>query len=66
MKTIKKIPYEPVILNNDQYVPEKLEQGKVYISEEYGVAIHLCLCGCGEKVVMPIGGKDDWRIIVCL
>ncbi|MBR5098658.1 MAG: hypothetical protein IK091_05495 [Spirochaetales bacterium] len=33
--------------------PEILEQGKVYISDECKVSVHLCCCGCGEKVVLP-------------
>lgn len=39
-----------------------LEQGKVYISEKYSVAIHLCLCGCGLKTVTPLG-EDWWTVI---
>jgi hypothetical protein len=60
MKTINKVPYEPVFV---EFIPKELEQGKVYISEKYGVVVHSCLCGCGEKTVMPIGGENDWRLI---
>lgn len=59
MKTISKIPYEPVFV---EYIPDILEYGKVYISEEYGCAIHKCLCGCGRKTVMPLG-NGGWNLI---
>lgn len=52
MKTLKKVEIEPVFL--DGYMPEVLEENKLYISEQYKVAIHKCLCGCGEKVVTPL------------
>ncbi len=43
------------------FIPEQLEEGKLYISETYGVAIHLCACGCGAKTVTPIG-KGEWTL----
>lgn len=33
--------------------PDVMENGIVYYSREYGVAFHLCACGCGELVVTP-------------
>lgn len=42
---------QPVFI---QYIPKELEEGKLYISEEYGIAIHLCACGCKEKSVTPL------------
>ena len=53
MKTTELIP---VYIN---LLPEIIEEGKVFISKEYGVAIHLCACGCGEKTVMDL--KPHWR-----
>lgn len=35
-------------------VPETLEFGVLYVCFECNVVIHLCACGCGEKVVLPI------------
>lgn len=35
-------------------MPAELQQGCLYISIEYKVATHLCLCGCGSKVVTPL------------
>ena len=57
-----KVEYEPVYV---QFVPKELEANKVYISEEYGVAIHNCLCGCGERVVLPINWDigTAWNLI---
>lgn len=51
MKTIRKIEIEPVWV---EFIPEQLEDNKLYISLDYSVAIHNCLCGCGNKVVTPI------------
>lgn len=42
-------------------VPKELETDKIYISLECKVIIHLCACGCGEKVVLPID-PDGWEI----
>jgi len=51
MKTIKKVPIEPVYVD---WMPDVLEQGKLYISKKGCLAIHLCLCGCGEQTVTPL------------
>lgn len=37
-----------------KYVPRDLEQGVLYVSQEYAVAVHLCACGCGNKVTTPL------------
>ena len=42
-------------------VPENMEQGVLYISVPYRVAIHKCACGCGEEVVTPIA-PDRWAL----
>jgi uncharacterized protein DUF6527 len=44
-----------------EFIPEKLEDGKLYISEEYRTAVHKCPCGCGNKVVTPLS-PTDWRL----
>lgn len=43
------------------YIPAQLEPGLIYVSDEYGVAVHLCACGCGDKVVTPLG-ETDWEL----
>lgn len=58
MKTLKKVEIKPVFL---EFIPSKLEQGKVYISEENKISIHKCLCGCGEKVVMRLN-NEGWKL----
>lgn len=35
-------------------IPENLEEGKLYVSEKYGTAIHLCACGCKQKTVTTL------------
>lgn len=39
--------------------PEKLERGKIYVSTKYRAIVHLCLCGCNEKVLLRLD-PDDW------
>ena len=34
--------------------PPNLEEGVLYVMPHYGVTVHSCMCGCGEKVVIPI------------
>ena len=43
-------------------VPDKLEDGVVYISIEYSMVIHKCCCGCGKEVVTPLSPKD-WELL---
>jgi hypothetical protein len=43
-----------------KYLPAQLESGILYVSEEYGVAGHLCACGCGSKVITPLG-TTEWH-----
>jgi len=43
-------------------VPDKLEPGILYVSMEYGTAVHRCCCGCGEEVVTPFT-PTDWQMI---
>lgn len=42
-----------------EFVPEKLEPGKLYVSLEYNTASHLCACGCGYEVVTILGPADS-------
>lgn len=45
-----------------EFVPAELEEGTLYISIEYATSVHLCPCGCGNKVVAPIS-PPDWQLI---
>lgn len=44
-----------------EFIPEIIEEGKLYISEVYQTAIHKCCCGCGEEVVTPLS-PVDWQL----
>ena len=43
------------------YIPKTLEPGLLYVSEEFGAAVHLCACGCGAKVSTPLG-LTEWEL----
>lgn len=45
-------------LVNVKYLPSNLEAEILYVSLEYGVAGHLCPCGCGSKIITPLGGTE--------
>jgi uncharacterized protein DUF6527 len=40
------------------YLPKELAPGVLYVSNEYSVAGHLCACGCGNKVITPLGPAE--------
>lgn len=44
-----------------EHIPENTEPGLLYISMEYGTAVHLCCCGCGSEVVTPFT-PTDWKM----
>ena len=46
---------EPVFV---EYVPTDLVDGLLYVSMEYATASHRCACGCGVRVVTPLGPAD--------
>ena len=50
----------PVIVEG--YMPEIMEEGILYISNRFKLAIHLCACGCKQKTVTPIHDKTDWTL----
>lgn len=39
-------------------MPDALEDGVIYVSQQYRVALHNCCCGCGEEVSTPIGPTE--------
>ena len=43
-------------------IPDKLEPGILYISMEFGTAVHSCCCGCGREVITPLG-PTEWKLI---
>ena len=44
-------------------MPKELEPGILYVSKEFGVASHLCPCGCRNKIVTPIT-PPNWSLKV--
>lgn len=44
-----------------EFIPNSPEQGILYVSVEYKTAVHLCVCGCRNKVVTPFS-PTDWKM----
>lgn len=44
-----------------EFIPAELEQGVLYISIPYTTTTHLCACGCGNKVVLPLH-PTHWKL----
>lgn len=44
-----------------EFIPREIEEGILYISIEYCTTAHLCVCGCGNKVVTPLA-PTSWRL----
>lgn len=42
-------------------VPSVREPGVLYFCPRYATAVHSCACGCGGKVVTPIG-RSRWTL----
>jgi hypothetical protein len=45
-----------------KYFPDSMEEGVLYVSEEFATAGHLCCCGCGEEVITPLN-QAQWQLI---
>ena len=43
-----------------EFIPNVIEDGILYITVEYKTAVHLCVCGCGNKVVTRLS-PNDWE-----
>ena len=41
-----------------QSVPERLDEGVLYVSLPFTTALHLCACGCGSEVVTPLSPRS--------
>ncbi len=48
-------------LQRVHYMPNELNPGILYVSEEFSIAIHLCACGCGSKIKTPLG-PTEWSV----
>jgi len=56
MSRVASLQYRPV-----KAIPRQIDDGVLYVSNEYATAVHRCCCGCGHEVVTPLG-PTDWRI----
>lgn len=68
MKTINKVQVTFQFTKDAEPLPpfEEMKEGVVYVSIEFGISIHKCLCGCGEETAMIInkdGDLDGWDLI---
>lgn len=45
-----------------KHFPDILDEGVLYVSEEFTTAGHLCCCGCGEEVITPLN-RAQWQLI---
>jgi hypothetical protein len=45
------------------HLPIQLESNVLYVSEEFEIAGHLCPCGCGSKIITPLG-INEWSLSV--
>lgn len=55
---------EPITLQHEfvEFVPNELHERKLYVSIKFATVAHLCVCGCGNKVVTPLRPKD-WKLL---
>ena len=45
-------------------IPHELEEGILYICLDCMVAVHLCACGCKEKVITPLDDENGWKLYI--
>jgi hypothetical protein len=48
-------------LKRVRYIPAELQSRILYVSKEFGIAVHLCACGCSSKVRTPLG-PTEWSV----
>jgi Family of unknown function (DUF6527) len=48
-------------LQKVHFMPKELKPGVLYVSDEFGIALHLCACGCGSKIRTPLG-PTEWDV----
>lgn len=37
-----------------EFIPDRLEDGVIYVSIRFDTIVHACCCGCGSEVVTPL------------
>ena len=48
-------------LQRVHYMPKEMRPGVLYVSDEFGIAVHLCACGCESKIRTPLG-PTEWTL----
>jgi hypothetical protein len=48
-------------LQKVHYMPKELKPSILYVSDKFGIALHLCACGCGSKIRTPLG-PIEWEV----
>ena len=43
-------------------ITSNLEQGVLYVSIRHSIVTHLCACGCGARIDIPLD-PDEWTMI---
>ena len=53
----------PIVLAHEfvDFIPNELEERKVYVCVDYATVVHKCCCGCGREVVTPLS-PTDWKL----
>lgn len=44
-----------------ELMPDKIEEGTLYISLVYSTTCHKCFCGCGVETFAPLG-EGKWKL----
>jgi len=44
-----------------EFIPDRLENGILYVSITHATVLHKCCCGCGNEVVTPLS-PTDWKL----
>jgi hypothetical protein len=44
-----------------EFIPSKIEEGILYISIEYDIAMHKCPCGCGDVITTTLS-PARWKL----
>lgn len=56
-------PSRPTHIRHEfvEAMPEQLDEGVLYVSIGRRLALHRCLCGCGQEVATPLAPRE-WRL----
>ena len=50
-----------IVTKHSFYIPRPLEPGVLHVSWAFGIALHICPCGCKEGVVTPLW-EGQWAL----